>query len=165
MGINNEPVGWQFDSKDLYVPITYEGTIVGLGKPKFAAKVVELMNEETRLRKALRLACIDVLTKSGGDPNEIDKLMRQYLARCERPKYGPRAIAALLRDRQGELDITDEEFVKFCDSYRLSRSALNNIFSGEEISDATLGIIARIVGKSVEELIAVRDGQPSKSER
>jgi len=162
MVTNNESSPWQFDAKDLYVPITYDGNIVGLGKPKFATHVVELLADETRLRKALRLACADLIVKSGGDLNAVDQLMRQYLLRTERPKFGPRAIAALLRDRQQELDITDEEFVKFCDSYRLSRAALNHIFAGEGINDQVLGILSRIIGKSVEELIAVRDGQPPK---
>ncbi len=155
---NNDSSSWQFDSRDLYVPITYEGSVVGFGKPKFAARVVEVFNEDDKLRKALRFACADLLNQSGGDQSRIKELIEKYMALAERPKYGTRAIAALLRDRQAALDISDQEFTRFCDSYRLSRSALNNIYAGEQINDSWLSPLSRILGVSIEEIIALRDG-------
>lgn len=156
MGLNDEP--WQFDSKDLYVPITYEGRVLGFGKPKFATRVVEVLNEEDKLRKALEMACLDLLSQAGSDQSQVNELVKQYIAKVERPKSGTGAIAALLRDRQAALDISDQEFARFCDTYRLSRSALNNIYAGEKISDSLLTPLARIIGMSVEEIVAVRDG-------
>jgi hypothetical protein len=40
----------------------------------------------------------------------------------------------------------------------LSWRELKEIYAGKEVSDSQLGAIARIVGKSIEELIEVRDG-------
>jgi len=165
MSLRNESLSWQFDSKDLYVPIAYEGTVVGYGKPKFAARVVDALNEEDRFSKALQLACFDLLKNSGGDPNRIPDLMRKYLAKAERPKYGTAAIAALLRDRQEGIDIGDEEFAKFCDSYRLSREELKDIHEGKDIADHQLLPLSRILGTSVEELTEIRDGSRSMGNR
>lgn len=157
MGLQDQPPVWQFDSKDMYVPITYDGKVVGFGKPKFATRVVEVFNEEDKLRKALEMACRDLLNQTGHQ-TQVEELIQTYLAKVERPKAGTGAIAALLRDRQAALDVSDQEFARFCDTYRLSRSALNNIYAGEKINDTLLTPIARILGMSVEELIAVRDG-------
>ena len=165
MSLRNESLPWQFDSKDLYVPITYEGTVVGYGKPKFAARVVEALNEEDRFSKALQIACLDLLRQSGGDPNRLPEMMRRYLARAERPKSGTAAIAALLRDRQEEIDIGDDEFCRFCDSYRLSREELREIHAGKEIGDHQLLPLSRILGRSVEELADIRDGARTSGNR
>lgn len=154
---NNGP-SWQFDSKDLYVPIMYDGAVMGYGKPKFAARVVEALNEEEKLKRAIKLICRDLLTYSGGDIRQTDELIKQYLMKAERPKTGPGAIAVLLRDRQAQLDVNDQEFTRFCDSYKLPRAAMNNIYAGEKLPDNLLIPLSRVLGMKVEEIIAIRDG-------
>ena len=162
MTLINKPLTWEYYPDDTYVPITHEETVVGFCRPEFAVRIVEAMNEEERLRKALRIACLDLLRTTGGDITKVDELLGKYIARAERPKYGTRAIAFLLRERQKELDISDQEIAKFCDTYRLSVRELKNIYAGEEIYDSMLGPLSRILGLSVEELIAVRDGEGNK---
>jgi hypothetical protein len=158
MPLDNQPLPWQFDPYDPYFPITYEGAAVGLCTLEFATRIVEVLNEEGKLRKALELACFDLLRQSGGDPKRVAQLMQKYIERTERPKYGTRAIAFLLRDRQEELDISDKAFVRFCDSYKLSAEELQDIYEGKEVIDSQLIVLSRILGKSVEELTEVRDG-------
>ncbi len=158
MALTDKPLIWEYYPDDPYVPITHEGTVAGFCRPEFAVRIVEVLNDEEKLRKALRIACVDIIRRTGGDLTKVDELVSRYIARAERPKYGTRAIAALLRDRQQELDVSEQEFVKFCDSYRLSIKELKNIYAGEEIYDSMLGPLARILGTTVEELIAVRDG-------
>lgn len=162
MPLINQPLSWEYYPDDPYVPITHEDTVVGFCRPEFALRIVEVMNEEEKLRKALRMACLDLLRTTGGDVSKVDELLGKYIVRAERPKYGTRAIALLLRDRQKELDISDQEFAKFCDTYRLSVQELKNIYAGEEIYDSMLGPLSRILGISVEELMAVRDGEAKK---
>ena len=125
---------------------------------EFSARIVEVLNEEGKLRKALELACLDLLRQSGADPNQVEELMKKYLVRTERPKYGTGAIAFLLRDRQEELDISDKEFARFCDSYKLSHEELKGIYEGKQITNSQLVVLSRILGKSIEELAKVRDG-------
>lgn len=156
---NNQPIRWETDTKEAYVPITYEGTLMGFGKPKFAVKVVEVLNEEERLRKAFKLACKDLLTYVGGDVRQVDDLIEKYLIKADRPRSGTGAIVNLLRDRMADLDVTAQEFARFCDSYRLSLNDLKRIYAGEKIPDNLLGPLARILGMTVEEVIAVRDGK------
>src|SRR5919202_4125529 len=158
MPLINDPLPWEYYPHDPYVPITYEDSVVGFGKPEFAVRIVEVLNEEDKLRKALHMACLDMIKRSGGDPSAVEQLMEKYIQKAQRPKYGTPAIAALLRERQQELDVSTQEFVKFCDSYKLSRKELKNIFAGEEIYDSMLGPLSRILAISVEELMAERDG-------
>ena len=158
MPLNNKSLTWQFDPYDPYFPILYEGVEVGFCTLEFSARIVEVLNEEGKLRKALELACLDLIRQSGGDPNQVEELMKKYLVRTERPKYGTGAIAFLLRDRQEELDVSDKEFALFCDSYKLSREELNGIYEGNQITNSQLVVLSRILGKSIEELTKVRDG-------
>ncbi|MFN6530889.1 hypothetical protein [Nostoc sp. ChiSLP03a] len=76
----------------------------------------------------------------------------------ERPKYGTRAIAVLLQDRQKELDLSNQEFAKFCDTFKLSPTELNNIYAGEAFDDNLLAPLSRILGITKEQLLKVRDG-------
>lgn len=154
----NQPKPWQFHPKEPYLPVTYEGKVVGLCKPEYAMRMLEVLNDEEKVRKALLLACLDLMRQSNGDPNEAEQLVKKYLAKAERPKYGTRAIAAMLHDRQEQLDISDDEFAKFCDSYKLSRKELQGIYAGLKIGDIQLGPLSRILGRSAEDLMAVRDG-------
>jgi hypothetical protein len=158
MVLTDKPLTWEYYPDDPFVPITHEGAVVGFCRPEFAVQIVGVLNEEEKLRKALRIACVDIIRRTGNDMARVDELVSKYIARAERPRYGTRAIAALLRDRQHELDVSDQEFAKFCDSYRLSVKELKNIYAGEEIYDSTLGPLARILGTTVDELMTVRDG-------
>ncbi|MEW5857176.1 MAG: hypothetical protein AB1861_07305 [Cyanobacteriota bacterium] len=162
---NNQASDWNYDPNDPYSPIYYKGAVVGFIKPEYAIRIVDFLNEDERLRKALKMACFDLITEAGGDTSRVDLLMRKYIASTERPRYGSAAVALLLRDRQDELDISDKEFARFCDSYRLSWKELKEIFLGKDINDNQLGPIARIVGKSIEELIEVRDGPIPRGDR
>jgi hypothetical protein len=160
MTLPNKPLSWQFDPYDAYFPISYEGVGVGFCKPDFAVQIVDVLNEDGKLRKALEMACFDLIRQSDGTPNSnrVNQLMQKYMERTERPKQGTGAIAFLLRDRQEELDISDKEFAHFCESYKLSPEELRDIYEGKDISDRQLGVLARILRKSIEELTEVRDG-------
>jgi hypothetical protein len=160
---NNQSMPWEFDPYDPFFPISYEGVGVGFCTLDFADRIVEILNEDGKLRKALKMACADLIKQSGGDPNRVNELMQKYLEKSERPKYGTGAIAYLLRDRQEELDMSDKEFTRFCDSYKLSPEELKEIYQGKAISDRQIGLLARILRKSIEELTKIRNGSP-KSE-
>jgi hypothetical protein len=164
MPLDDKPLPWQFDPYDPYFPITYEGVGVGFCTLEFATKIVEVLNQEGKLQQALELACLDLIRQSGGNPNQVEALMKKYLERTERPKYGTGAIAFLLRDRQEELDISDSAFARFCDSYKLSRAELKDIYEGKDVSNNQLVVLSRILGKSVEELTVVRDGAPKEDD-
>lgn len=149
----NQPPAWQCDPNNPYVPIRLEGEVVGFCRPDQATQIVESLNYEKKLRQALLLACEDLIRRAGGSTLNAPDLVQQYLRKVERPKTGAAAIAALLQDRQNELDLSDEEFAKFCDSYRISRVELRSIFAGGEIASTQLGSLSRILGKPVDELI------------
>ncbi|HIK26895.1 MAG: hypothetical protein N3E45_09890 [Oscillatoriaceae bacterium SKW80] len=155
---NDNYLAWTFNSQTSFVPIFYQGEIVGFCKADIAARMTEFLNAQEKIYKALRLSCLDYIRKSGGDTLRVEELMRKYIARAERPKYGSRAIAAMLRDRQIELNVSDREFIRFCETYKLSFQELKEIYAGEEIIDSQLGPISRILGMSIEELIQIRDG-------
>jgi hypothetical protein len=104
------------------------------------------------------MACFDLLKKSDVDTSKVNELVKKYIKNSERPKYGTRAIALLLRERQQELDLGNQEFVKFCDSFKVSPVELNNIYAGETIDDNLLAPLSRILGKSKNDLQQVRDG-------
>lgn len=158
MSQNDNYLPWKFDSKASFVPILLDGTIVGFCQAERAARITELLNAQEKIYKALRLSCLDYIRKSGGDTSRVEELMRKYISRAERPKYGSRALAAILRDRQVELNVSDREFVRFCETYKLSLAELKEIYAGEEIIDSQLGPLSRILGMSIDELLEIRDG-------
>jgi hypothetical protein len=155
MKLPEEPQPWQFSSAECFVPITYEDEIIGLCKPDFAVRIVKALNEDEKLYKALWLACDDLIRRSGGKSGPVDELMNEYLAKTERPQTGIAAIVSLLRQRQQELDVGDKEFFRFCDSYRLPREKLQAIYDGDEIDSSMLTPLARILGRSVDDLLEV----------
>lgn len=157
---NNQSMPWEFDPYDPFFPISYEGVGVGFCTLDFADRIVETLNEDGKLRKALQMACADLIKQSGGDPNRVNELMQKYLEKSERPKYGTGAIAYLLRDRQEELDMSDKQFTRFCDSYKLSPEELKEIYQGKAISDRQIRLLARILRKSIQELTKIRNGSP-----
>ncbi|WP_365743522.1 hypothetical protein [Nostoc sp. JL33] len=163
MSLRNEPLDWQVESNDPYIPVYHQGDLVGFFKPDYASEVIKFLNEQVVLKKALKMACTDLIKKMGGDPNKVNYLMGKYIITSERPKHGTRAIAILLTDRQKELDLSNQEFTKFCDSFKLSPDELNNIYAGEAFDDSLLAPISRILGIAKERLLEVRDGSEEQS--
>jgi hypothetical protein len=162
---SNQPLRLQVNHYHSYIAISSEEMEVGFCTPEFAARIVETFNEHERLQeenetlsKALQMACLDLIKRAGGNGNQVNKLIKQYLEKAKRPDHGTRAIAFLLRERQEALDLSTREFVRFCYSYKLSPKELKDIYSGKDISDRQIRVLARILGKSIEELTEMRDG-------
>ncbi|BAU10437.1 hypothetical protein LEP3755_09210 [Leptolyngbya sp. NIES-3755] len=149
---------WECSTKGSYVPLTHEGTIVGFCDPTYADAIAKSLNESELLEKALYQACYDLIARTGGSSNAVMELVQRYRSKVERPLQGSALIAVLLRERQIDLDLTEEEFIKFCDSYRLSRAELREIYRGEEVESHQLIPIARILGKSVDEVMEAWKG-------
>jgi hypothetical protein len=143
---------------DVYVPILYQGSLAGFCSPEYSEEIVQTLNQEERLRKALRIACLDLLRQVGADTSKVDALMKKYMSLAERPKYGPRAVAFLLRERQQDLQVSTQEFVKFCDTFKVSPQQLQSIFAGKSIEPTLMAPIARILGKTTAEVEAVLYG-------
>ena len=163
------PSPWSFDGNKNFVPILHEGTVVGFLRPDYAEKIAQVLNaqdrlhaDRERLRKCLQLACFDLLRQGGGDTNKVEELMKQYAIRVERPKHGSRAIAFLLRDRQEELQVSDQEFLKFCDTLKVSPQQIKDIFAGKPIDESAIVPLARILGKNPAEVKTVLRG-PSEA--
>ncbi|MCG9884427.1 MAG: hypothetical protein MH825_02425 [Cyanobacteria bacterium] len=157
---------------ETYVPLVFEGQTIGQCTPEAAARLAEIVNREEAiaaaneiLLKAFQVACRDWLKKSKNDPAKAGVLMQKYVAAVVRPETGPRAIAYLLRDRQGALGMGDREFVQFCDSYRLAPAELRDIYEGRAIDDEQLKSVSRIVGVPLADLIEIRDGGESEADR
>jgi len=155
----NQPLPWGMDATDTYVPISHEGKVIGFCKPDYASSVIDILNEVDKLQKALDLACYDLVARSGGSTTAVTDMVQQYLEKAERPKSGTALIALLLEERRDALDLTDEEFAKFCDTFKLSRDELKGIYANEEIESAQLTPLSRILGMTVDELIDAWKGQ------
>ncbi|EKQ69268.1 hypothetical protein OsccyDRAFT_1893 [Leptolyngbyaceae cyanobacterium JSC-12] len=153
---------WSSNPHEHYVPILYEGEIVGFCQPTYVARILATLNDDEKLRKALKLACYDLISRAGGNRTEVEDLVQKYLARVTRPKQGTAAIAHYLRERQAELDLTEGEFTKFCYTFRLAASDLAKIYNGEELESRLLIPLSRILGMTVDELIAVWQGSESE---
>jgi hypothetical protein len=158
MGLRNDFQSWDLNSKDPYLPISYDGQIIGFCKPNYAVRIIKILNDEENSRKALYKACQDLVAFKGGNPDDVKEYVKKYLSSAKRPKHGLGAIMVLLRDRQRELDLSDPEFVKFCDSYKLSPQELKNVCDGKDIKDNSLHAIARILGLSFDDLLVIRYG-------
>ncbi len=155
----NQPQPWESNPGETFVPVLHEGQVIGFCRLNYADRIVETLNDDEKLRKALHFACYDLIARSGGSTDSVNDLVQQYLAKAERPKSGTGAIALLLQERQNALDLTDEEFAKFCDTFRLSREELKNIYAGHDIENTQLAPLSRILGLSIDELIEVWRGQ------
>ena len=154
MPTNNDE-NWELGI-DVYVPILYQGSLAGFCSPEYSEEIVETLNQERRIRKALRIACLDLLRQAGADTSKVDALVKKYMTLAERPKYGSRAIAFLLRERQQDLRVSTQEFVKFCDTFKVSPKQLQSIFAGKSIEPNLISPIARILGRTnaeVEEVL------------
>jgi hypothetical protein len=152
-----QPPTWSINDSDSYIPLLYEGSVIGFCKPEFASQIAQRLNENETVRKALHEACRDLASRIGTTTGT--DLVQQYLERVERPKSGTGAIALLLQQRQEELDLTNEEFAKFCDTFRLSRDELKNIYAGEAIESHQLSALSRILGMTIDELIQTWKGK------
>lgn len=162
--VGTESTKVQFGPQRWYSSLTVDGEEVGWCTAEFAGQLSEMFERETRLeakntvlRLAFKRICTDMLAKIGGNPQQLGPLMLRYLETVIRPTTGPRAIAYLLRDRQAALGMGSQEFLQFCDSYRLSPAELKDIYDGRPINDGQLKNIARIVGRSAQELAEIRD--------
>lgn len=150
---------WASNDHEALIPLTYEDKVVGFCQPVYAHQIVQHLNQEEQLYKALELACYDLTARSGGSAMSVDDLVQQYLAKAVRPISGTAVVASLLRQRQDDLDLTDEEFAKFCNTFRLSRAELQTIYRGEDIENNQLNPLARILGMTVDELIDAWKGK------
>ncbi|MCL6436597.1 MAG: hypothetical protein K6T90_20795 [Leptolyngbyaceae cyanobacterium HOT.MB2.61] len=159
----NQPLPWESNSDEPFLPISYEGEVIGFCRSDYASQIVETLNDDDKLRKALYLACYDLVARSGGSTSNINELMQQYIAKATRPRRGTGAIALLLKERQADLDLTDEEFAKFCDTFRLSREELRNIYAGADIENTQLSSLSRILGMTVDEVIEVWRGKEQET--
>ena len=158
MNLDRDTFPWEYDDRQTYIPIYDDGELVGFCSPDRAQQIVDAMNEEKQACKALRLACSDILRRAGKNPNRADVLAKKYLEKAERPKQGPLAVAALLEERKIALKFGDEEFVSFCDTYKLSPESLRAIYDGENIEEGWLWPLSRILGTTREEVVAVLNG-------
>lgn len=154
-----QPSPWAANDHEALIPITHEGKIVGFCQPAYARHMVEHLNQGEQLHKALELACYDLTARSSGSAMSLEDMVQQYMAKAVRPTSGTAMVALLLRQRQEDLDLTDEEFAKFCDTFRLSRAELQTIYQDEEIGNNQLNPLARILGMTVDELIEAWRGQ------
>ncbi len=136
MSLRNEHLDWQLKTNNPYIPVYHQGSLVGFFKPEYANEIIKTLNEEEVLKKALKMACTDLIKKIGGDTRKVNYLMGKYVKNSERPKHGTRAIAVLLHDRQKELDLSNQEFAKFCDTFKFSPTELNNIYAGVAFDDS-----------------------------
>lgn len=150
---------WECSTQSAYVPLSFEGDLVGFCRPDCATEITKSLNDAELLRKALQLACYELIARSGGSSDSIGDLMKRYLRKAERPLQGSALIAVLLKERQVDLDLTDDEFAKFCDSYRLSRVELHGIYHGQEVESHQLIPLSRILGKTVDEVIEAWKGE------
>ena len=141
-----------------YIPVLHQGELIGYCKPEYAEEIVEILNEQERMQKALRLACLDLIRKAGGKRSKVDGLVKKYMALAKRPKYGPRAIALLLRERQEQLKVGAPEFIKFCDIHKISPEELKNIYAGKVIDPSLIAPIARVLGKTSTEVQTILEG-------
>ncbi|MGB2925977.1 MAG: hypothetical protein WBB82_11805 [Limnothrix sp.] len=162
MSLRDKNIDWEIKVHDFYVPLTYQGETVGLVDPRYIKSIANVLNGEESIKKALRLACEDLLVEQGKNPNDLSRLkavMRHYITKTRKPRMGTPAIAALLKERQQELDISQLEFVRFCDSYKLSPDDLKSIYAGEPIASRLFAPLCRILGKDTDELIAILEGR------
>jgi hypothetical protein len=159
MSLRKEPLDWQLEASETYLPFHYKGSLAGFLKQEFADDVLQVLNEDEVLKKALRIACTELIKHSGGEIAQVKDLMKKYIRMSERPKHGTRAIATLLSERQLELDLNNQEFAKFCDTFKLSPVELNNIYAGEPVDNSLLAPLSRILGISKTELCDIRDGE------
>lgn len=148
-----QPLPWVANESSAFIAMTHEGKVIGFCQPAYARHMVKQLNEAELLTKALELACYDLAARSGSSTMNLDEMVQQYLAKAAQPKSGTPAIALLLQQRQEDLDLTDTEFAKFCDTFRLSRAELQAIYLGEDIEQTQLSPLARILGLTMDELI------------
>jgi hypothetical protein len=154
-----ESLPWQCDDQEVFVPVTFEGEFIGVLKPEYAQRLVDVLNNEQYHQRALQLACAELVRRSQGRLGTVESLVEEYTEQSKVPRFGTPAIALLLRHRQEELGVTDKEFMQFCDSYRLSPEKLQAIYEGYYDIDSTLfAPLARILGQPIEEVIHIVQG-------
>jgi hypothetical protein len=153
-----DELAWEFHPDQPYVPIYHEGQLVGYCQPFYASQMVDMLNEQERWQYAMRLACLDIIRLKNGNPSKVSETIEKYLAKTERPKHGPRAIAALLVERQKELQVSPQEFVKFCDTYRISAKQIRDIAEGKDVDPGLVTPLARVLGMTPPEVTDILYG-------
>ena len=78
---------WQFELHDPFIPLSLEGKIVAYCHPTHAKRITEILNENDKMQKAMQLACYDLVSRKGGNSDNVNELMQQYLNRVSRQYY------------------------------------------------------------------------------
>lgn len=151
----DEPLPWRVNAKASYVPLEFEGETVGYCDPEYADELAMTMNEQITLQKALRMACRDLLKRMNKDTKRAQDLADRYIQQAKRPTSGPRALAFLLVDRQRELGLSQQEFFKFCDTFKISERDIAELAEGRAIAPRNIAPISRVLGITPTEVEAI----------
>jgi hypothetical protein len=151
----DEPLPWRVNAKASYVPLEYEGETVGYCDPDYADELAITMNEQITFKKALRMACRDLLKRMNKDTKRAPELADRYIQQAKRPTSGPRALAFLLAERQRELGLSPQEFLKFCDTFKISERDITELAEGKTIAPRNIAPISRVLGITPMEVEAV----------
>ena len=68
----------------------------------------------------------------------------------------------MLIDRQKDLRVSPQEFVKFCDTYKVSPQQLRDLAEGKDIDRKYIEPLARILGITAAEVMEVLQGNRDK---
>lgn len=162
MGVNDHhpnEKAWEIHQDEQFTAVFHHQKLVGLITPSYAEKLIKLLNTEESAANALRLACEELLPVNQRSPENIRVLMGEFIKKTRRPKAGPLAVAMLLQERQKSLDLTNQEFLRFCDSYKLPPAQLKSIYTGKEVPFDWLPALARILGISSDAVMNVITGE------
>lgn len=151
----DEPLPWRVNAKASYVPLEYEGQVIGYCDLEYADELATTMNEQATLHKALRMACRDLLKRMHKDVNRASELADRYVKQAKRPVSGPRALAFMLAERQRELGLSPQEFFKFCDTFKISEHDIAQMADGKAVASHNIAPISRVLGITPTEVEAV----------
>ncbi|TAF52204.1 MAG: hypothetical protein EAZ61_08760 [Oscillatoriales cyanobacterium] len=151
----DEPLPWRVSTNASYVPLEYEGQVIGYCELDYADELATTMNEQATLHKALRMACRDLLKRMNKDVNRASELADRYVKQAKRPTSGPRALAFMLAERQRELGLSPQEFFKFCDTFKISEQDIAHMADGHAVASHNIAPISRVLGITPTEVEAV----------
>ncbi|MGD1904256.1 MAG: hypothetical protein ACFB9N_18680 [Geitlerinemataceae cyanobacterium] len=142
----DEPLPWRVNKGAAYAPLEYEGKTIGYCEPDYADEIATVMNDRITLEKALRMACRDLLKRMNKDTSRASDLAQRYLQQAKRPTSGPRALAYMLAERQRELGLSQVEFFKFCDTFKISGKDIADMADGKAVPARNIAPISRVLG-------------------
>jgi len=142
----DEPLPWRVNPSAAYAPLEYEGETIGYCEPEYAEEIAAAMNDRITLEKALRMACRDLLKRMKKDTSRTSELANRYLQQAKRPTSGPRALAYMLAERQRELGLSQAEFFKFCDTFKISGRDIADMADGKDVPTRNIAPISRVLG-------------------